>query len=142
MACFVFPEAWGDEGLVAGQVSSISGSGRRLSLVYGRPRCVSAGGGAEPSNFGKRAAGPIHFRSLWCGGTGGGQGSSISGSGWHSIYLLGGVCCVGTGGGARVCTFGKPAACLIFIRTPVVFGGRWWGTTLKFRDTVGVSHFF
>ena len=55
---------------------------------------------------------------LWCGGTGGGvvgQGYSILGSGWRVIYLLGAVCCVGTGGRAGICNFLKPAACLSFL---------------------------
>ena len=54
-------------GLVEGQCSSVSGSGRSVSFLYGKPRCVGAGGGARPSNFGKLAAGLIYFSMpvLW-----------------------------------------------------------------------------
>ena len=44
------------------------------------------------------------------------NGSSILESGRRVIYLVGGVCCVGTGGGAGLCNFGKRAACLCFLK--------------------------
>ena len=94
-----------------------------------------------------------------------GQGSFISGSGWLVISLIGGVCCVGTGGGAGLNNCGKPVACNMFfgglrqrgsgreaglfkqvacvirMRRSAVCGFRGWSRTIQFRDAGGVSYF-